>query len=85
MRPRVIVADYYLAGEDRGTQAVAAVRAQCGGFIPALLMSSDRAPQMRVVAREAGLLLLPKPIAPSKLRAALTHLFAQAARSDHAA
>jgi len=84
MRPRVIVADYYLAGADRGTQAVAAVRAQCGGFIPALLMSSDRAPHMRQIARDAGLLLLPKPVAPSKLRAALTHLFAQAAKPEHA-
>jgi hypothetical protein len=62
---------------------VAAVRAQCGEFIPALLMSSDRAPHMRQTAREAGLLLLPKPVAPSKLRAALTHLFIQAAKPEH--
>jgi signal transduction histidine kinase/CheY-like chemotaxis protein len=77
--PRVMIADYHLPGEDLGTHAVQAVREYCGVATPALLMSSDRSPHIRTAAREAGVVLLLKPVAPSKLRATLTYLFGQAA------
>ncbi len=51
---------------------------------PALLLSSDRAPHIRAAARDAGVVLLLKPVAPSKLRATLTYLFSQAAALDGA-
>jgi CheY-like chemotaxis protein len=82
--PRVMIADYHLPGDDRGTDAVQAVRAYSGVATPALLMSSDRAPHIRAAARDAGVVLLLKPVAPSKLRATLTYLFSQAAALDGA-
>jgi len=77
--PRVVIADYHLAGDDCGTMAIQEVRAHAGVRTPALLISSDRGQHMRDLARDAGVVLLLKPVAPSKLRATLTHLFGLAA------
>ena len=75
---RVVIADYHLPNGDCGTETVAAVRAQCGVKVPALLMSSDRGQHVREAARKAGIVLLMKPVAPSKLRATLNYLLSQA-------
>ncbi|MEJ0046612.1 MAG: hybrid sensor histidine kinase/response regulator [Rhodospirillales bacterium] len=72
--PQVIIADYHLAGEDNGIRALTAVRSHYGIAIPALVMSSDRAPGLRAEAHAAGAVFLKKPVAPSKLRATLNYL-----------
>jgi signal transduction histidine kinase len=77
--PQVIIADYHLAGDDNGIRAVAAVRAHYGMPMPALVMSSDRAPGLRAEAHAVGAMFLKKPVAPSKLRATLNYLLNHAA------
>jgi signal transduction histidine kinase len=72
--PQVIIADYHLAGDDNGIHAVASVRAHYGTPMPALVMSSDRAPGLRAEAHAVGAVFLKKPVAPSKLRATLNYL-----------
>jgi len=76
--PRAVIVDYHLQGGENGIAAAASLREQCGGALPVLLMSGDRSSSVRMMARDAGMVLLSKPIAPSKLRSALTFLFAQA-------
>jgi signal transduction histidine kinase len=75
--PDVMIADYHLLGADRGTGAVAAVRERCGRLVPALIVSSDCTPGLRVQAREADAMFLVKPVAPSKLRATLNFLLSK--------
>jgi CheY-like chemotaxis protein/anti-sigma regulatory factor (Ser/Thr protein kinase) len=72
--PDAILADYQLADGGTGVRAVAAVRAAMGREIPAVLITGDTAPDRIQEARAAGLLLLTKPVAPVRLRAALVHL-----------
>jgi signal transduction histidine kinase len=79
LKPQVVIADYHLDESDFGTGAIRAVRALTGVAMPALLMSSDRAPEVRDGARDLGAVFLLKPVAPSKLRATLTYLFGQVA------
>jgi len=76
--PSAVIADYHLQDGETGLVSIAALRGQCGQTLPALLMSADRGTGLRDLARQAGVLLLPKPLAPSKLRAVLTYLLAQA-------
>lgn len=74
--PSVIIADYHLNDGTTGIAAIGSLRARLGTAVPALVMSSDRDPAVRGAAREAGLVFLQKPVAPSKLRAALAYLLA---------
>jgi CheY-like chemotaxis protein len=82
--PRVVIADYNLGGGDCGIDIVQAVRARRGVPVPALLTSSDRGQHVRDAARKAGVVLLRKPLAPSKLRATLNYLLSQAASFEEA-
>ena len=48
--------------------------------IPGMLITGDTAPDRIRESAESGLLLLHKPVANSRLRAAITHLVARPAR-----
>jgi CheY-like chemotaxis protein/anti-sigma regulatory factor (Ser/Thr protein kinase) len=72
--PDVIIADYQLAGPDRGTETVRAVRTACGRAVPALIVSGDQSQDLRMEARDASAMFLVKPVPPSKLRATLNYL-----------
>ena len=72
-RPDLIVADYRLAREERGTDAVRAVTTLAGA-IPALLVTGDTAPQRIREAQASGLPLLHKPVKAAALREELEQL-----------
>ena len=72
--PRLIICDYRLREEETGTAAVERLRAEFNDDIPAMLVTGDTAPNRLREAEASGLLLLHKPVANSKLRAAITHL-----------
>jgi signal transduction histidine kinase/CheY-like chemotaxis protein len=72
--PDVIVADYQLADGVTGIDVIASIRATLGKPVPALLVTGATSPDVLGVVRASGLPLLQKPIAPAKLRAALTQL-----------
>jgi signal transduction histidine kinase/CheY-like chemotaxis protein len=72
--PDAMLVDYRLTDGMTGVQVVDAVRAAVGREISALLVTGDSAPERLREAQATGLLLLTKPVAPVRLRAALEHL-----------
>ncbi|WP_440110146.1 hybrid sensor histidine kinase/response regulator [Acidovorax sp. BL-A-41-H1] len=65
-----LVVDMRLPGGDDGIAAIARIRHALGHAAPALLVTADaHQPDVRQRAAAAGLPLLPKPVAPMKLRA----------------
>ncbi len=72
--PDIVIADYYLDAGAYGTDAVAALRANFGADIPSLVITSDTSPRLRMELRRAGHAVLNKPVAPSRLRALMSHL-----------
>ncbi|MBB1076072.1 response regulator [Rhodoferax sp. 4810] len=72
--PDLIVSDYRLAGHLNGLEIIQALRAQAGRELPACVISGDTQPHVTQRVREAGLVLLSKPVRPAKLRGLLRHL-----------
>lgn len=70
-RPDALVVDWHLPHGVQGPEAVAALRSAFGHALPALLVTAEATPELQARAAAAGLPLLPKPIAPMKLRAFL--------------
>jgi len=66
-RFHLIVADYRLRGTSTGVELIRAARARAG-FVPALLVSGDTAPDRLREAASNGLTLLHKPVGESDLR-----------------
>jgi len=63
-----LLVDYHL---DRGTglAAIAELRQRFGAELPAILITADRSPLVRDLAREKDVHLLNKPLKPASLRA----------------
>ena len=72
--PDILIADYYLDAGAYGTDAIAALQAHFGAEIPSLVITSDTSPRLRAELRKAGHAVLTKPLAPSRLRALMSHL-----------
>lgn len=80
--PDVVFADYQLAADDTGVEVIAEVRRRLGRDVPALVVSGDTSPELAEAVRVHGLLLLTKPVQPSRLRMALDYAKRRAARSE---
>jgi signal transduction histidine kinase len=76
-RPDLIIADYHLDGEVKGTDAIREIAAEFEGPIPALVLTSDRSAELREILQNKGLTILHKPIQPARLRSALSHALNQ--------
>jgi signal transduction histidine kinase len=72
--PDIIIADYQLESGRCGVDAVAEIRARFASDIPALIIAADPSAAVRAELRAAGLAVLAKPLAPSRLRALMSHL-----------
>ena len=72
----LILADYHLADDLTGDQAVARVRALHGGDLPAAIITADRSEDVRARLGAAGLPVLTKPVKPAQLRALLRQIAA---------
>ncbi|VWX58616.1 Hybrid sensor histidine kinase/response regulator [Burkholderiales bacterium 8X] len=66
-RPGLVISDYRLRGTQTGAQAIAALRAEFGTGLPALLVTGDTAPERLREARASGVPLLHKPVSPDQL------------------
>jgi signal transduction histidine kinase/ActR/RegA family two-component response regulator len=75
--PDALLCDLRLPGAETGIQVVRRVHELAGTAIPAALVSGDTAPEALREARASGYPLLPKPVAPAKLRALIEHLVSQ--------
>ena len=69
--PELIIADYRLCANCTGSQAIDAVRLECGELIPALIVTGDTAPERLREAQASGHMLMNKPVPPGRLRAFL--------------
>ena len=81
--PDLIVADLRLGNDRSGIDAVRRLRDELGIAIAAIIVSGDTGTAADREVRAAGLMLLPKPVVGSTLRA--TALALMAPRSDAAA
>jgi signal transduction histidine kinase/CheY-like chemotaxis protein len=72
--PEVILADYSLEMGRTGIEAIEQIRAATGARVPAVIITGETDPDVIARVRASGLPYLPKPIAPARLRAALTHM-----------
>jgi len=67
--PNGLLVDYHL-NEGNGIEAIATLRGRYGE-LPAILITADRSPLVRDLARAEGIQVLHKPIKPAALRAML--------------
>jgi signal transduction histidine kinase len=74
LAPDIVIADYHLDGGALGTEAIETLRTRFGPDIPSLLITSDSSARLRAELRAAGHVVLQKPVAPSRLRALMSHL-----------
>jgi two-component system, sensor histidine kinase len=75
--PALVVSDYRLRGQQNGSAAIAALRAQLGDDLPALLITGDTAPDRLREALASGIPLLHKPVPPDELYRQLATLLAK--------
>ncbi len=66
----VLIADYHL-DQATGIDAIEALRRKCKSPLPAILVTADRSPEVREMARLLQIEVLHKPLKPGALRALL--------------
>jgi signal transduction histidine kinase len=65
--PDIVISDYRLREQRTGAEAIAALRAELGHQLPALLITGDTAPERLREARASNVPLLHKPVSPEQL------------------
>jgi signal transduction histidine kinase/CheY-like chemotaxis protein len=77
-QPDLLICDFRLRDGEDGIQAIERLRAEYNANLPAMLITGDLAASGLLEANGRELVLLHKPVANGKLRAAITHLIATA-------
>ena len=72
--PDLIIADYHLDDDTRGTDAIETLRARYGHNLPAMVVSGDRSSDLKSALKAAGFVFLAKPASPARLRAMMSYL-----------
>jgi signal transduction histidine kinase/CheY-like chemotaxis protein len=75
-RPGLILCDFRLPRNEDGITVIRELQRRWAAPVPAILITGDTAPDRLAEARASGLLLLHKPLALGKLRAAMNALMA---------
>ncbi|MGD9603207.1 MAG: hybrid sensor histidine kinase/response regulator [Gammaproteobacteria bacterium] len=73
----LVISDYRLRDHGNGVEAIARLRAHFDAPIPAMLVTGDTAPDRLREAQASGYLLLHKPVAHGRLRAAIGNLMSE--------
>ena len=81
--PDLIICDYRLRGGENGIDVIRRLQSEYNDEIPAVLVTGDTAADRLRETQESGLILLHKPVANIKLRAAVGNLM-RARRFDEA-
>ncbi len=84
MRPELIICDYRLRYGENGIAVIEQLQSEYNVAIPAMLVTGDTAEDRLIEAQASGFLLLHKPVANRKLRAAITNLIASS-KENHPA
>ena len=74
--PDLIIADYHL-GDGTGVAAILAAREQFASYIPGLIVTADRTPEVRAEAERHAIGIQHKPVRPAALRAHIIQISAQ--------
>jgi len=72
--PDFLISDYQLGDAEDGLSVIRNIRLAYGKSIPAVLISGIAAPERVKAARDSGIDLLQKPVAPARLRQVMQHL-----------
>lgn len=80
--PDVVICDYRLREQRTGVEAITALRALLGSYLPALLVTGDTAQQRLREAQASGIALLHKPVLPAQLYRALVKLIDEVEQSE---
>jgi len=72
--PDFLICDYQLRDAEDGLSVIRNIRLAYGKSIPAVLISAIAAPERVKAARDSGIDLLQKPVAPARLRQVMQHL-----------
>ena len=83
-RPDLIICDYRLRGSETGAEVIEQIQRQFDHPIPAMLITGDTAADRIAEAQASGFLLLHKPLANGKLRAAIGNLLRQGSGDNSA-
>jgi Na+/proline symporter/signal transduction histidine kinase len=79
--PDILLVDYHLdAGT--GVEAVVGLRWRFGSELPAVLITADRSPEVRDMARDKGISVLNKPLKPAALRSLMSQIRIQRAAAE---
>jgi signal transduction histidine kinase/ActR/RegA family two-component response regulator len=73
-RPDLILCDLRLGQDVDGVQMLAAIRAELGSDLPAVLITGDTDPERTAFAMSSGDPVLHKPVRPAQLRALIRNL-----------
>ena len=79
--PDAMIVDYQLEHGESGLDAIVHLEAAFGAGVPAVVVTGDTQPERLREANDIGYPLLYKPLAPMRLRAALSAALASQARS----
>ncbi len=66
--PDIVLADFQLDGDEKGTDAIAQVRQQSGVHVPAILITADRSYSVRAIGIQNDISVMHKPVKLSRLR-----------------
>ena len=75
--PEFVVADLCLPDGDDGCRATLQLRERVGGHLPAVMVTGNPGQPTAQAAREAGFVVLAKPVRPVQLRAFMNEAFAK--------
>ncbi len=79
--PALVISDYRLRGHRNGAEAIAALRAELGDTLPALLVTGDTDPARLREAHDSGVALLHKPVSPAQLHQRMQGVLRAAAQA----
>jgi CheY-like chemotaxis protein len=80
--PDFLICDYQLLGTEDGLSVIRNIRLAYGESIPAVLISGNATPERVRAARDSGIDLLQKPVAPAKLRQVMQRLLVRQRAAD---
>ncbi len=75
--PALLLVDYHLGEGITGVNVIEALRESAGAEIPAVILTADYTPEVAKIVREAGHVLLHKPIKPAALRALISQILSR--------
>lgn len=73
-KPEMILVDLHLGSAQDGIELLEELRAHTGSSPPAALITADGSPELKLRARQQGLVVLRKPVRPAALRAMISAL-----------